>query len=121
MGVDLRVVERLRTLGHEVVHLREEGLHRMPDTVVFAKAIAESRAILAFDLDFGEIAAHSGGKRTSVVVFRIRDTRTSNVLERLEAVLARSGDALERGAIVVVEESRHRIRYLPIGDRGAPC
>jgi hypothetical protein len=31
MGVDVRVVEWLRRLGHEAVHLREQGLHRDPD------------------------------------------------------------------------------------------
>jgi predicted nuclease of predicted toxin-antitoxin system len=31
MGVDVRVVEWLRRFGHEAVHLREQGLHRVPD------------------------------------------------------------------------------------------
>jgi Domain of unknown function (DUF5615) len=38
MGVDVRVVEWLRRLGHEAVHLREQGLHRAPDEQVFMKA-----------------------------------------------------------------------------------
>ena len=57
VGVDQRVVDWLREQGHEVAHLRDEGLHRMADEDVFAKAIAEDRIILTFDLDFGEIAA----------------------------------------------------------------
>ena len=41
-----------------------------------------------------------------------------HVIERLETVLAGSSDALARGAVVIVEEGRQRIRYLPIGEAG---
>ena len=61
MGVDVRVVEWLRGQGHDAVHLREEGLHRAPDEQVFAKALAEERIVLTFDLDFGEIWRPSRG------------------------------------------------------------
>ena len=40
--------------------LSEQRLQRSPDADVFAKAIAESRIILTFDLDFGDILALSG-------------------------------------------------------------
>lgn len=118
MGVNARVVEWLREQGHDARHLRDEGLQRMPNGEIFAKASAELRAILTFDLDFGEIAALSRGHRTSVVVFRLRNTRTTHVIQRLEALLADSTGALEKGAIVLVEETRHRIRFLPVGGSG---
>src|SRR5438552_2782804 len=31
MGVSMRVIEWLRTAGHDVVHLRDEGLQRLPN------------------------------------------------------------------------------------------
>ena len=74
MGVDQRVVDWLREQGHEVAHLRDEGLHRMADEDVFAKAIAEDRIVLTFDLDFGEIAALSRGRKASVVQHRTSST-----------------------------------------------
>ncbi len=82
---------------------------------MFAKAFRERRVIVTFDLDFGEIAAFSRERPVSVVVFRLRDTRTPHVIDRLRAVLASAHDALAAGAVVSVEESRHRIRRLPIG------
>lgn len=51
MGVSLRVVEWLRLRQHDVVHLREQGLQRLPDAAVFEKATVEGRIILTFDLD----------------------------------------------------------------------
>lgn len=115
MGVSLRVVSWLRGQGHDATHLREEGLKRLPNGEIFKKAVLERRILLTFDLDFGEIVALSRGEKCSVIVFRLRNTRTFHVIARLEAVLKASSGHLEKGAVVVVEESRHRIRYLPVG------
>ena len=116
MGVDVRVVEWLRSHGHDAVHLSEEGLHRAPDEQVFAKALEEGRIVLTFDLDFGDLAALTGERAARVILFRLDNTRTPHVVDRLAAVLDTSTDALGRGVIVIVEETRHRIRYLPIGE-----
>jgi len=115
MGVSLRVVEWLRREGHDTVHLRDEGLQRLPNGDIFAKADAERRVILTFDLDFGELVALAKGRSVSVVVFRLRDTRTQTVIQRLGVVLRESADSLSRGAIIVVEDGRHRVRKLAIG------
>jgi len=115
MGVSLRVVEWLRSRGEDVVHLREQGLQRMPNGEIFAKATAEGRVVLTFDLDFGEIVALSRGAKTSVGVLRLRDTRTGHVITRLERVLGESSVALAQGAVVIVEDRRHRVRLLPVG------
>lgn len=54
MRVSMQVVQWLRAAGHEVMHLREEGLPRLPNGEIFQKAHAEGRIVLTFDLDFGE-------------------------------------------------------------------
>ena len=115
MGVDVRVGTWLREHGHEPVHLRDQGLQRLPNGEIFTKAIAENRVILTFDLDFGEIAALGRGRKASVVVFRLHNTRTAHVLERLASILPDCSSSLEKGAVVVVEENRHRVRPLPVG------
>jgi predicted nuclease of predicted toxin-antitoxin system len=56
MGVAGRIVEWLRSEGHDAVHLRDEGLHRLPNGEIFRKAALEQRIVLTFDLDFGEIS-----------------------------------------------------------------
>ena len=112
MGVAQRIVEWLRAEGHDAVHLREEGLQRMPNGDIFKKAVAEDRVILTFDLDFGEIVALSGTRQTSVVLFRLHNTRTPHVIDRLKTVLKHSTETLEHGAVIIVEESRHRTRRL---------
>ena len=113
MGVDVRVVHWLRSQGHDATHLRDEGLQRLPNGEIFKKAVAESRVILTFDLDFGEILALSKGPKAGVILFRLRNTRTPHVIQRLASVLSDCVEPLERGAVVIVQESRHRVREFP--------
>ncbi len=115
MGVSWRVVEWLRANAHDAIHLREQQLHRLPDGNIFTKAAHEQRIILTWDLDFTEIVSLSKTQLVSAVVFRLLNTRSDNVIRRLARVLAESTRELEEGAIISVEDSRHRIRLLPIG------
>ena len=115
MGVSQHAVEWLRVNGHDAVHLRDEGLQRLPNGEIFQKAGREQRIVLTFDLDFGEILAGSGGQIVSVILFRLRNTRTDFVIQRICDVLRASSAELVKGAIVIVEDGRHRVRTLPIG------
>ena len=83
MGVSWRVVGWLRDNSHDATHLREQQLHRLPNGSIFAKAAAERRIILTWDLDFTEIVALSGTHVVSAVVFRLLNTRSENVIRRL--------------------------------------
>ena len=51
MGVSVHVAAWLREQGHDPLHLRDEGLQRLPNGEIFTKAISEGRVILTFDLD----------------------------------------------------------------------
>ena len=113
MCMDVRVAAWLNSQGHDATHLRDEGLQRLANGGIFEKAIAESRVVVTFDLDFGEIVALSKGRKAGVILFRLRNTRTAFVIQRLSEVIAECADALKRGAIVIVEESRFRIREFP--------
>ena len=90
MGVSFRVVAWLRGQEHDACHLSEEGLHRLPNGDIFAKALEEDRVVLTTDLDFGEIVATCGDRSPGVVIFRLRNTRVSHVIDRLRAVLDES-------------------------------
>ncbi len=114
MGVAMRVVEWLREQGHDAAHLRDENLQQMPDPDIFHKAATEQRILVTFDLDFGEVVALSGQQNVSVVLFRLHNTRTPHVIERLNVALQETEQILPSGAIMVVEESRLRMRRLPL-------
>lgn len=110
----MTVVRNLREAGYEAIHLREEGLQRLPDPEILEKVRQEERIILTFDLDFGDLLAASSDPLPSVIIFRLQRTLPSFVSARLLAVLSESSEDLETGAIVMVEDSRYRLRRLPI-------
>ena len=70
MGVSITTMQALRAAGYDAVHLREEGLIRLPDPDVVAKAAQEQTVVLTFDLDFGDILAVARTKAPSVIIFR---------------------------------------------------
>lgn len=115
MCVDIRIVKWLRQNGHDAIHLRDQGLQRMPNGAIFEKATREDRIVITFDLDFGEIAALAKGRKTSVILFRLKNTRMHNVIERLSSVIECFADPLAKGSIITVEDTRSRVRHLPIG------
>jgi predicted nuclease of predicted toxin-antitoxin system len=114
MGISQSTVNWLRGKGYDAIHLREEDLHRISDMEIAEKGRREERIILTCDLGFGDIMAASSGTCPSVITFRLEDERPENVNRRLTRVLEESSDALEKGAIISVGESGHRVRLLPI-------
>ena len=114
MGVSLATVEALRGIGEDVRHLREEGLTKLEDELILLKAVRESRVVLTFDLDFGELLAASSSRVPSVVLFRLRNQTPRSVTPKLLQVLTEQREALEQGAIILVDDAGYRVRHLPI-------
>jgi len=114
MGIAGSTINWLKSKGHDAKHLRDEGLHRLHDDEIFAKAKRENRIVLTFDLGFGDIVAAAGTALPSIIIFRLQDETPPNVNRRLEVVLREAATDLSQGAIISVDEARYRIRRLPI-------
>lgn len=114
MGVSITTVEALRGAHHHAVHLREEGLIRLPDPEIAAKAAREDRVVLTFDLDFGDILAATRNDAPSVIIFRLRNQTPAAVNPRLFKVISDCEAELTSGAIIIVEDEGYRVRRLPI-------
>src|SRR5712692_9184625 len=114
-GISPLTVEFLIQLGHEAVHVRTLGMQRAPDPEVVERARADSSIVLTFDLDFGDVLALGVLDKPSVIIFRLADERAASVNQRLSAVLAERSADLETGALILVEDTRYRVRKLPIG------
>lgn len=112
--VDIRLSWWLNKQGYDAWHMRDEGLQSLPDDQVFAKAIQEGRILVTHDLGFGEISAFVRGHKVGIVVFRLHNPRWQRLTDRLAVVLPDSLTALQGGAVVIVEDSRYRIRPLPL-------
>lgn len=118
MGISPKTVTFLQALGHNAVHLHDQGLDRLPDSAILEKARSEGRNLLTHDLDFGELMAASGAKLPSVVIFRMRDMRPESVNRHLDKIITQHYGSLEVGAVASVTENRVRIHPLPIKPSG---
>src|SRR5205823_4853434 len=98
------VANWLRSEGHDALHVRDLGLSGAPDSEIFARAAADGRIVVTFDLDFGEVAGLLRDAGAGAILLRLRLTT-----RRLRAVLSTAAAALEAGAIVVAEDARIRI------------
>jgi predicted nuclease of predicted toxin-antitoxin system len=114
-GISPQTVEFLREGGHDVGHVRELGMARASDREIVARAIADASIILTFDLDFGEILALGVLDKPSVVICRLTDERPDSVNARLSIVLQQRAAILEAGALITIEDTRYRVRKLPVG------
>ncbi len=113
MNLPPAMADWLRSSGHDAVHIREIGLAHLPDREVFTRAAEDGRIVVTFDLDFGEIAGLERATGSGVVLLRLRLGRQHYLRQRLQAAVAQATEALQAGAIVVVEDTRIRIRRMP--------
>lgn len=110
------VADKLREASHEALHVRERGMQASTDDEIFGLADSEGRVLVSADTDFGTILALRRSARPSVIIFR----RTSGRRPEAQAKLLLDHlpdmqEALDQGSIVVIEETRLRVRRLPIG------
>lgn len=104
-------VAALRGAGHDVLWARTE-MPGAPDEDIVARAGAESRVIVTFDKDFGELVYHHGlPAACGIVLFRFAIRSPEAAAERAQSILESRTDW--PGHFAVVEEARVRLRPLP--------
>lgn len=109
------VAESLRQAGHDAVHVRDYGMQAAEDVEIFQRAATEHRIVVSADTDFGTLLALREETEPSVVLLRgavPREPRRQ--AQFLLANLASVEDALQQGALVVMDPRRIRVRTLPI-------
>lgn len=114
MPISPKTVAFLRSLGHDVYRISEKGLPKAKDREIIDTAESEQRIILTMDLDFPAIIATSRKLTPSAIIFRLSDESYETVNFLLNDILPKVERELLKGAIVLIEDDRFRIRDLPV-------
>jgi predicted nuclease of predicted toxin-antitoxin system len=106
----------LTDLGHDCLHVRELNLQQATDEEIFACAEREGRTIISADTDFSQILSVRRAAKPSLILFRKGSERSPTLQAKLLALNLNEETVteIEKGCILVFEESRIRIRQLPL-------
>ena len=114
MNIHREMAAPLEKRGHVCRHVGDIGMSRAKDVEIVAEAKKTGEVIMTHDLDYGHLLAFSGESAPSVIILRLRDLRTDEIMSRLDAVWKDIESPLLEGAIVSLSDKSLRIRTLPI-------
>ena len=104
----------LKRHGWSAIHWSTIGDPRESDRVIMDWALRHDYIVFTHDLDFGSMLALSHATGPSVLQVRVQDILPDHLENLVIAALRQHDDDLASGSLVVVDESRTRIRILPI-------
>ena len=107
-------IEELRVAGIDVLSVREHA-PGIADEEVLRLAVAQSRVLVTFDRDYGELIFGLG--RTpphSVIYFRIFPSDSREVSERVLALLG-DPESIDRSMVIVSKQGVRRRRFRKVG------
>jgi predicted nuclease of predicted toxin-antitoxin system len=96
------------------VHWSTVGDPRATDRTIMDWAVANGYMVFTHDLDFGTMLALTHATGPSVLQVRAEDVLPDHLEGIVIGALKQHAAELASGALVVVDESRSRVRVLPI-------
>lgn len=107
-------VNILEDEGWPALHWSTVGAPNATDRTIMDWAATNRYVVFTHDLDFGTALALTHKIGPSVIQIRGQNILPNCAKSLLVAVLKEHESDLEAGALIVIEESRKRVRILPI-------
>lgn len=105
-----RAVRLLVDAGHDVAAVADEGLVGHPDAAIAEAAAKEDRVLVTLDKDFGDLRSFPPGTHPGIIVMRLADQSAPRVTEVLRGLLEGFELVELARCLVIVEDTRIRIR-----------
>ncbi len=112
-----QLADLLCQADHDAVHVRDYNMQDASDEAIFELAQQEHRCRISADTDFGTLLALRQDTSPSVILLRRPSQRRP--VEQAHLLLSNLppiSEAISQGAIISVEETRIRVRELPISN-----
>jgi predicted nuclease of predicted toxin-antitoxin system len=107
-------VPRLQAAGWTAAHWSTIGAPEAADRTIMDWTAANGYIIFTHDLDFGTMLAMTHKTGPSVLQVRGQNVLPDHMGDLVIAVIRQHETDLESGALVVVDETKDRVRILPI-------
>ena len=114
MNLSPGLVDLMVSSGWESIHWSSVGDPKTADRTIMEWGLKNGYCVITNDLDLGDILAVTDARGPSVVQFRTQDVSPAHIKPILLAVLKQYKRYLESGALISVDETRSRIRILPL-------
>lgn len=105
-----RAAGLLLDAGHHVSTVADEGLVGHSDVTIAEAAADEDRVLVTLDKDFGDLRLFPPGTHPGMIVMRLSDQSAPLVISVLRSLLEGFELADFVGCLVVVEDTRVRVR-----------
>jgi predicted nuclease of predicted toxin-antitoxin system len=112
-SADFRLIDHLRSLGHDVTAVSRNYPHSLADEDVLTIARQEQRILVVADRDFGELIFHQGLAHAGVLFFRLPGESLQTKIDHLDQALQDHADKLAAGEFVVVAPGNIRVARRP--------
>lgn len=109
-NLPVEIAARLRTLGHDVQTVHDEGLVGRDDREIWEAAQREKRFLVKQDLDFSDTRRFIPGSHLGILLVRLRSPNRQSLIDRIEEVFQTEDVAGWAGCFVVATERKVRIR-----------
>jgi predicted nuclease of predicted toxin-antitoxin system len=108
-NIPARAALFLRSLGHDVETVLEEGLGGKCDVTIWAAAQSEGRFLITQDLDFSDMRRFAPGTHHGILLVRLEDRDQPRIAEFLETWLNLEPDGGWGGAFIVASSRKIRV------------
>ena len=107
-------VEVFKTHQIEAVHWSDVGRFDAADAILMEWARTNACIVFTHDLDFGSILALTKAEKPSVIQVRTQNVTIQHLSAMVIPAIKEHANLLEKGALLVIDEDKKRIRILPL-------